>query len=236
MGHGGIILGAEHGGLVLENGITFGVLAALTAVRSPARSLSLRPRRRRSESASHHAHLRRPRPAGAGVLGDMLRAAHERHDILVEPVHQQPEVHVLRKGHQVQSCRGPRRHRAHLGGGEAGRRSHHHLYPSWRIDLERDVQSRYAPSRALAAVFRAARTCGSPMGSHFGSFLGCRRLVISGEKKAPVPVRAALRPNHRGTRTATATAAATVATAVAATGGRALASSCRRTLPLSHLS
>jgi hypothetical protein len=160
MGHGGIILGAEHGGLVLENGITFGVLAALTAVRSPARSLSLRPRRRRSESASHHAHLRRPRPAGAGVLGDMLRAAHERHDILVEPVHQQPEVHVLRKGHQVQSCRGPRRHRAHLGGGEAGRRSHHHLYPSRRIDLERDVQSRYAPPRALAAVFRAAPTCG----------------------------------------------------------------------------
>ena len=38
-------------------------------------------------------------------------------------------------------------------------------------------------------------------------------------------------------RTATAAAAAaTVAIAVAATGGRALASSCRRTLPLSHLS
>ena len=33
MGHGGYLLGAEHGGLVLEGGVTFGVLAALTGVR-----------------------------------------------------------------------------------------------------------------------------------------------------------------------------------------------------------
>lgn len=33
MGHGGYILGAEHGGWLLEGGLTWGVLAALTGVR-----------------------------------------------------------------------------------------------------------------------------------------------------------------------------------------------------------
>ena len=36
MGHGGVLFGEEHGGMILDGGITYGVLAALTAVRAVA--------------------------------------------------------------------------------------------------------------------------------------------------------------------------------------------------------
>ena len=92
MGHGGWFLGSEHGGWVLEDGVTWGVLATVTAVRCPLASDAV------SRAGSV---VTRCPTCCAGVLGDMLRSSCQRHSVFFGPVHQQLEIHVSWEGHQV---------------------------------------------------------------------------------------------------------------------------------------